>query len=122
MYLLDHSCPFVSIRVHSWARPIAKINFRNETDDRMSNGSPHPALSPHRMRGEGGFSRVRGVLHTTLIGNILAIAPTFSLSYSVGQLLEIRIANWRPVRQLISGQRLAQVSILRTKVSWNRSC
>src|SRR5213082_2010947 len=27
----------------------------------MSNGSPHPSLSPHRMRGEGGFSRVRGV-------------------------------------------------------------
>src|SRR5437763_29300 len=43
------------------AGPIAKGNFRNETDYRMSNGSPHPALSPHRMRGEGGFSRVRGV-------------------------------------------------------------
>src|SRR5438132_756966 len=30
-------------------------------DGRMSNGSPHPSLSPHPMRGEGGFSRVRGV-------------------------------------------------------------
>ena len=62
---------------------------------------------------------------------------------SVGQLLEIGIANRRPVSQLRSGQRLARVSsfrtevsrkcpvsggvfgtvsILRAKVSWNRSC
>src|SRR5438034_2420950 len=40
---------------------VAKSHVRNETDSRMSNGSPHPSLSPHRMRGEGGFSRVRGV-------------------------------------------------------------
>src|SRR5436190_7123781 len=40
------------------ARAIAKIM---NPMGRMSNRSPHPALSPHRMRGEGGFSRVRGV-------------------------------------------------------------
>ena len=46
---------------------------------------------------------------------ILAIAPTFSLSYSVGQLLEIRIANSRPIPRRRSGQRPARVSILRIK-------
>ena len=40
---------------------IAKINFRNEIDGRRRTNSPHPSLSPHPMRGEGGFSRVRGV-------------------------------------------------------------
>jgi len=42
-------------------RPIAKRDFRNETESYTRRGSPHPSLSPHPMRGASGFSRVRGV-------------------------------------------------------------
>jgi len=46
-----------------WRREVCASQFRKfilaKGPGRMSNGSP--ALSPHRMRREGGFSRVRGV-------------------------------------------------------------
>src|SRR5438132_6988199 len=51
----------------------------------MSNGSPHPSLSPHRMRGEGGFSRVRGVpAHD--VDRKLLLSTTLSAVFSLFQL------------------------------------
>src|SRR5438552_11304035 len=73
---------------------LPKRNFRNETACRMSNASPHPSLSPHRMRGEGGFSRVRGVSAHDIDWK-LATTITKKRPSKTGALLEISVSAYQ---------------------------
>ena len=83
-------CPLKFIPMNSAARPyrpIAKINFPNR--NRLSNAQ-RPSLSPHRMRGEGGFSRVRGVPTYDIDWKLLLAATLNAELQAAGVMSQVR--------------------------------